>query len=85
LLDGPGLRVWVSGVLHAKKNAVGASFAVLNGLSECEEAVLQEFAQCEQISREQHFEPALKHLDLSKKDALTYRQKQRKRNTKAVT
>jgi hypothetical protein len=60
-------------------------FAVLNDLSECEDAVLQEFAQCERISREQHFEPALKHLDLLKKDALTYRQKQRKRNTKAVT
>ena len=60
-------------------------FAVLNDLSECEDAVLQEFVQCERISREQHFEPALKHLDLLKKDALTYRQKQRKRNTKAVT
>jgi hypothetical protein len=59
-------------------------FAVLNDLSECEEAVLQEFTQCERISREQHFEPALKHLDLLKKDALTYRQKQRKRNTKVV-
>jgi hypothetical protein len=52
-------------------------FAVLNGLTECEKDVLHEFAECERISRQQNFEPALKLLDTSKKEALTYRQKKR--------
>ena len=54
-------------------------FAVLNDLSECEEAVLQEFAQCERISREQHFEPVLKHLDLLRRQALAYAQENKKK------
>ena len=49
-------------------------FSVLNNLSDCEKDVLHEFAECERISRG-NFEPALKHLDLWKQDALTYRQK----------
>ena len=49
-------------------------FAVLNDLTECEKDVLHEFAECERISR-RNFEPALKHLDSWKKDAMTYRHK----------
>lgn len=52
-------------------------FSVLNNLRDCEKDVLNEFAQCERISLEGDFEPAVKHLDFWKKDALTYRQKKR--------
>ena len=52
-------------------------FSVLNNLSDCEKEVLHEFVQCERISLEGDFEPALKHLEFWKKDALTYRQKKR--------
>jgi hypothetical protein len=59
-------------------------FAVLNDLNESEKEVLRQFAECERISRG-HFEAALKHLDLARKQALAYAQEDKKKRIHKVS